>query len=175
MLYWNAFLDMYNGRNLYHFLWGDTSEDLHLFYWWLQIRLWGHFRKSFHSRDIPSRLEPSKHRCFRTLPHFALVHIFGPQLANSQVIFHSDNEAVVFILNNKTSKDTMIMKLLRPLVLVLTKQNIIFRSVHIPGVKNIVCDHLSRYQADASFLRHHALDASPTPVPTTICPANWKP
>ena len=108
-------------------------------------------------------------------PIFALVHIFGPQLANSQVIFHSDNEAVVFILNNKTSKDTMIMKLLRPLVLVLTKQNIIFRSVHIPGVKNIVRDHLSSYQADASFLGHHALDASPTPVPTMICPANWKP
>ena len=39
------------------------------------------------------------------------MHIFGPQLANSQVIFHSDNEAVVFILDSETSKDTMIMKI----------------------------------------------------------------
>ena len=68
------------------------------------------------------------------------------------------------------------MELLRALVLVLLKQNIIFRSVHIPGVNNM-CDHLSRCQVVARFLRQHGLDALelPTPVPATICPSNLKP
>ena len=175
LIYWKAFLDLYNGRNLYHFLWRGTSEDLHFFTDSSKSGYGGTFGSHFIQGVFPPDWSLANIAVLELYPIFALVHIFGPQLANSHVIFHSDNEAVVFILNNKTSKDPMIMKLLRPLVLVLMKQNIIFRSLHIPGVKNIVSDHLSRYQADASFLRHHALDASPTPVPATICPTNWKP
>ena len=60
-------------------------------------------------------------------PIVLLVAVFAKRLAGMRVVFHTDNEALVHILNYHTSKDMKVMVLLRPLVLLFLKHNIVFR------------------------------------------------
>jgi hypothetical protein len=66
-------------------------------------------------------------------------------------MFHSDNEAVVHIVNQQTCKDKDIMILVRRLVVQAMSHNILFQAVHIPGLHNVLADKLSRLQV-SSFL-----------------------
>ena len=67
-------------------------------------------------------------------------------MADKCVIFFSDNAAVVVIINKQTSKDSVIMVLLRDLVLSCLRHNILFQARHIPGFNNSRADYLSRSQ-----------------------------
>jgi len=69
-------------------------------------------------------------------------------MQNKRLLFHTDNQAVVSILNNKTSKDPIIMILVRHLVLSCLKYNIMFRGKWIAGLSNPICDALSRSQME---------------------------
>ncbi|XP_069125516.1 uncharacterized protein [Argopecten irradians] len=71
--------------------------------------------------------------------------IWGEQFKNKKVIFHCDNQALVEILNKKTSKSNRVMKLIRPLVLTSLKSNIQFKSIHVQGLHNSIADALSRF------------------------------
>ena len=53
--------------------------------------------------------------------HFILLHMFAPKLENKNIVFHSDNMAVVDILKAQSSKSCEIMKLLRPMILLMLK------------------------------------------------------
>jgi len=73
------------------------------------------------------------------------IDIWGPLLSNHKILFLTDNSAVAAIINKNSSKDKIIMKLVRRLALSALKYNIHFRSKYIPGKTNIVCDRLSRF------------------------------
>jgi hypothetical protein len=49
-------------------------------------------------------------------------------LKNKKFLFHSDNQAVVAILDKKTSKSERVMALVRNFVLFTLKHNILFRA-----------------------------------------------
>ncbi len=68
------------------------------------------------------------------------VHMFGDCFQNHSVIFHTDNEAVMHIVNKHTSKDNQTMTLVRDLVLTCLHKNIAFSAKHIPIVLNIGAD-----------------------------------
>jgi hypothetical protein len=68
------------------------------------------------------------------------VEVWGSQLANKCVVFHSDNIAVVYIINKQTSKDPYIMRLVRRFVVACMKYNILRKAVHIQGHKNVLAD-----------------------------------
>lgn len=72
--------------------------------------------------------------------------VWGRELLGKKVILHTDNQALVIILNTKTSKSKLVMILLRPLILQSLIYNIQFKGVHIPGVHNVKADSLSRQQ-----------------------------
>ena len=74
------------------------------------------------------------------------VYLWGDLMANTCVLFYSDNQAVVDILNKQSSKDPTIMILVRKFVLLCLKFNILFKLKHVPGVNNTVADMLSRFQ-----------------------------
>lgn len=57
----------------------------------------------------------------------------------NQYFFHSDNIAVVEIINKISSKDTSVMCLVRRLVLACLRHNI-FQAEHIPGKINTLPD-----------------------------------
>lgn len=56
------------------------------------------------------------------------------------------DDAVVHIINRQTCKDETIMVLVRRLVLNCLKHNILFQARHIPGLSNVLADHISRQQ-----------------------------
>ena len=79
-------------------------------------------------------------------PIYVLIAMFGNQLANQSVLYKSDNQGVVDIINKQTSTSKLTMKLVRRLVLLLISHNIFLHSEHIPGLKNVLCDRISRFQ-----------------------------
>jgi hypothetical protein len=67
-------------------------------------------------------------------------------MTSKAICFHCDNEALVYVINNLISHETHFLKLLRQLIFLSLKYNIIFKAVHIPGEKNKYSDALSRLQ-----------------------------
>jgi len=63
-----------------------------------------------------------------------------------RLLFRTDNNALVTIINKRTSKSKRVMKLVRPLVLFTMCNNMQFKAVHVEGSKNVIADALSRFQ-----------------------------
>ena len=84
------------------------------------------------------------------IPIVLALFIWAPEFANQKVTFpkdfRADNQALVFIINKRTSKDKQIMKLIRHLVFLTMYNNIQFKALHILGCKNEIADALSRLQ-----------------------------
>lgn len=57
-----------------------------------------------------------------------------------------DNSALVSIVNRQSSKSKRVMMLIRRMVLLLLKYNIMFKAQHIIGKENNIADSLSRKQ-----------------------------
>lgn len=89
------------------------------------------------------------------------------------IVFFSDNQAVVEIINRQTSKDRSVMALLRHFVLCTLKYNILFRAKHIAGRVNRESDALSRLQVEKFRSLAPYADEQPTPVPAGLLPHNW--
>ncbi len=92
-------------------------------------------------------------------PIVVAVNLWGAQIANKCIIFHCDNEAVVFIINRQTSKDCILMPLVRNLVLCCMNFNILIQASHIPGLYNVTSDKLSRFQFKAARRATPILDS----------------
>ena len=70
-------------------------------------------------------------------PILVAIEIWASNLANQCIQFHCDNIAVFHVINKNTSKDPILMKLMRRLMVTVLKHNILFRAIHIPGLKNV--------------------------------------
>ena len=104
-------------------------------------------------------------------PIMAAVHVWGEAWANKSVCFFTDNEALVPIINNQTSREPHIMALLRPLVLACLRFNINFAACHIPGRINNLADKLSRLQVDEFRQLAPWAKVNPVEVPYSVSPA----
>lgn len=76
-------------------------------------------------------------------------HLWGSHWSTQNVLFISDNEAVVNILDARSSKDPGIMHLLCSLLLASEHFNFIFSSSHVPGLQNKIADALSYFNQQA--------------------------
>ena len=101
-------------------------------------------------------------------PIYLACAVWGPSWRNSHVRFSCDNQAVVPIINTKSSKIPRIMDLLRPITLFTLQHNFTLTAVHLEGLQNGVADSLSRFQMDR--FRELASEASPTgyPIPNYL-------
>lgn len=72
--------------------------------------------------------------------------VWGPYLKGKKLVLQVDNLALVSILNKNSSKSSLIMQCLRPLVLQSMLMNIQFKAIHVPGKVNQIADALSRKQ-----------------------------
>ena len=93
--------------------------------------------------------------------------LFGHRWCKKHVLFRSDNEAVVAILNSRTSKVPAIMHLLRHLLFSAASFQFSFSSAHIPGIENSIADALSRFHWQE--FRQLAPDAMVYPTRTPEC------
>ena len=78
-------------------------------------------------------------------PVVIAAHLWGPQWARRHILFRSDNEAVVHILNSRKFKIPDLMRLFRHLLASAVHFNFFFSSQHVPGIHNSVADTLSRF------------------------------
>lgn len=61
------------------------------------------------------------------------LEVWSPSLANKKILFMSDNEAIVHVLNKQSCKEKTLMKLIRRPVLTYLSYNIYFKAKHIEG------------------------------------------
>lgn len=173
---WFTFFDSYNAMELYaprsaiafhtHNVFADASDagygaTIGGHY------LYGTFPDSWNSYDIQVR---------ELFPIYLILVIFANELKGKHVTLRSDNSSVVSAINLQTSKNKNLMHLLRKLVLVLLKKNIICRAVHIQGVKNDITDALSRLQIGKATRGLVKLGYRPEliRVPSSLRPHNWQ-
>ena len=67
-------------------------------------------------------------------------------MKNQCILFYTDNEALVHLINKKTCRDKVLMVFVRELVLICMEHNIYFCAKHVPGIFNELADCLSRLQ-----------------------------
>lgn len=65
-------------------------------------------------------------------------------MQNQRIIFFTDNEALIHVINKQSCWDNNLTLLVRRLVLVCLEINICFKAKHIAGVHNILADAHSR-------------------------------
>lgn len=82
-----------------------------------------------------------------------------------KLLFHTDNKALVEILNKKSSKSKQVMQLVRPLILVAMLNNIHFKAFHIEGYKNSIADSISRKQWEKFWTLVPEADVNPLTIP----------
>ena len=78
------------------------------------------------------------------VPVVAAAALWGPGWSGMHIRFHSDNAAVVAILNTRTAKTPLLMHLLRCFSFYCAHFGIHFSAAHVPGVSNTAADALSR-------------------------------
>ena len=100
--------------------------------------------------------------------------IWGTQLVNKCITFHTDNQALSEVINKKTTKNRDLLVLLRALVLSCLQNNILFKAVHLPGVHNTRVGGLSRLQVTKFKSLSKDMAPEPTAVPPQLLPENWQ-
>lgn len=174
MAMWLVFLDSYNGKTMFLDEKFNSSNTLHLYTDAAQSKgfadIYG--RKYF----FGSFSEVWKVINIMTLEFYPIIlsiAIWGKLWVNHSILFFTDNEALVAVINKQTCKDTRVMQMVRYMVLQCLKHNIVFGAKHIPGKSNVLADSLSRLQvAEFHRLAPNALK-HPTEVPTDLAPDNF--
>ena len=83
-----------------------------------------------------------RHRNIAILEFYPIVlsmYLWGSEMSNRQILFFTDNEALVHVINKQPCRDKQLM-------LVCLTNNIVFKAKHIPGLQNKLADSLSRLQ-----------------------------
>lgn len=171
---WLQFLQEYNGRTIFieekflsnHTLqlYTDASSTIGYGAVFKNSWLYGVFPKSFRKFNI-SVLE--------FYPILLAVYTWGHLWANHSIIFFTDNEALVSVINKQTSKEETLLKMVRCLVLKCLQLNLNFRCRHVAGKRNILADSLSRLQIAKFQTLAQQADVLPTEVPNHLVPHNF--
>ena len=81
----------------------------------------GTFKSNYTAGNFPTRWQKLSVEVLELYPIF-LFNLFHEDLTNKKIVFHCDNLSVVHIINN--FKCLLIMKLVRPMVLLMLKNNL---------------------------------------------------
>lgn len=101
-------------------------------------------------------------------PVVVAARVWGPHFARRHILFRSDNEAVVYILNSRTSKIPDLMRLLRHLLSSAARFNFSFASQHVPGIHNCIADALSHFNWQEFRRLPPGAQSLPVSVPTQL-------
>ena len=101
------------------------------------------------------------------------IELWARDIAGTELILHSDNEATCFWINKKRSKIPAAMKLLRHLTLKCLSFQIHVSALHIAGTANRTSDLISHFHMDEFFRENSQMDPLPTPLPSTLWPISW--
>lgn len=162
---WKLFIEKFNGKHLLLGKRWETDRSLHLFTDAAgSLGFAGIFGSQWFYDSWPPELAQLGITFKELFPIVLAFEVWGEHMKDKCIILHSDNLAVVHVLNKQSSKDPIVMKLLRRLVLQAMHFNILFKAEHIPGKSNVLPDLLSRLQvAKFKDLAPH-MNVSQTPI-----------
>lgn len=147
---WANFLTNFNGTVIWRAPW-EGSPELALFSdasgregfgvildteWCVQK-----WPNEWHRQKVTSRIT-----VLELFPIVIAFHLWPTVLSARQVVFWSDNMAVVQAINSQSSSCPLTLCLLRELVRACLVNNVECKARHIQGVRNIAADALSRFQ-----------------------------
>lgn len=174
---WSIFLNSYNGITfMSKDIWSDHSDAVHLYtdaaggvgFGAFVDDLWffGEWPSNWHDENIT---------LLELFPIALSIHVWGGSLfANRKVIFHSDNSAIVSVINKRSSREPKVMVFIRDIVIQTMSLNINFKALFLEGFRNQPADALSRLQVDRFRLLHPSASQTPTVIPPSLLPENWK-
>ena len=94
--------------------------------------------------------------------------IWHPSFVGKRLQFWCNNESVVSIINSGHSQASRIMDLVRFLVPISMKHNVLVRARHVPGVSNEIADALSRFQMQRFQALAPTAERSPCTIPPSL-------
>ena len=166
--WWKKFLNSWHGVSFWLFPGLTPCPDVEVFSDASGSVGFGAFcgREWFNGRWLACQNDPSI--AYKELfPVVIAADLFGHRWCKKHALFRSENEAVVAILNSRTSKVPAIMHLLRHLLFSAASFQFSFSSAHIPGIENSIADGLSRFHWQE--FRLLAPDAMVYPTRTPEC------
>lgn len=170
---WWVFLKNFNGKSFFHTsallsssklkLSTDASGSIGYGAVFGTSWFWGRWPASWRKFNIA---------VLEFYPVLTAIQVWGKALENKNLVFVTDNEAIVSVINTQTTKHKQILFLLRLLVLECLRRNICFSAVHVPSKQNLACDLLSRAKIDAFFQVLPEASSTPTAVPVRFLPGS---
>ena len=175
LIVWQTFLAGFNGRSFFLDQFWHSSERLTLF---TDAAGGVGFGAIFGSKWFYGAWPPAwLHRNIAILEFFPIVlalGLCGSEMSNRCILFFTDNDAVVQVINKQSCKDKTLMFFVRRMVSICLEHNIVFKAKHVPGVENTLADALSRLQVQQfQLLSPPHMDQQPTPIPVPLLPQNW--
>jgi hypothetical protein len=128
---WSLFTESFNGKSLFLSDQWMNSEQLCLYTDVINLGLGGVFGIKWFTERCPVNWLQYHITIRELFPIVLAIHLWGRNLQTKCVQFHTDNMAVVHIINKQTSKDPTIMKFVAQIVLLILKYDIIFKALHI--------------------------------------------
>ena len=98
-------------------------------------------------------------------PIVLAVEVWGYLFQNKRLVLHTDNNAIVSVITKQTSKEPLVMVLVRRMVKYCLKHNIVLSAYHIPGAENSAADAISRFQMERFRSLVPSAHRLPTPIP----------
>ena len=130
---WLIFLESYNGVSV---LLDDqwlSSEKLELFTDASNLGFAGVLHGVWFQGSWPASWL-DKHIAVRELfPIVLALKLWFSQLCGKRLLILCDNEAVVYVSNDQTSRDSNLMSLIRTMAVLVMQHNVILRAKHVPG------------------------------------------
>ena len=167
---WSLFLESFNGRVLCLPATWESSQTLRLFTDASGSSFAAVLGSNWFQASFPPSWSNFNIAIKELLPISLAVKVWGSTLANKKVRFFTDNSVIVSVINTQSSKDPILMSLVRSLVLSTLRHNILFHAAHIPGRLNNIADFLSRDQVDKAFKAAPWLHPDPVPIPPSFLP-----
>ena len=163
---WLTFLSDFNGKSLFVDSHLTADYEIHLFtdasgsigYGAILGNQWfnGKWSTWWTSQNI---------MLLELYPILLAVQVWGCELQNKRLLIHTDNESLVPVLTKHTSKHPIIMILVRKLVLLCLKINLVLTAEHIAGKENNIADALSRFQMERFRALAPKAERLPCPIP----------
>ena len=168
IMWWRTFAKHWNGTSM---LYEDRLHHPHIHVFSDASGLWGcaaFSGKTWFQYKWPSEKSGWHIAAKEMTPIVIAALLWGKDWQGLSVRFHSDNMAVVALLNSGAVKDNSLMHLMRCLTFVAAKCNFIFSSVHIRGTDNVRADALSRNNAPLFLSLSPQAQTSPIVIPSAI-------
>nr|XP_033936284.1 uncharacterized protein LOC117444996 [Pseudochaenichthys georgianus] len=170
---WQDFLSSWNGISFFYDDFITKPEDIQLFTDAApSIGFGGYYAGRWFSSTWPPEftalnsqtLSPSS-ALHELYPIIIAAILWGHEWSRKAILIHTDNSAVVEILNKGRSRSLAIMQFLRRLTLISAQHQFILKAAHIPGHENGIADSLSRFQFQKFRNLAPEADLHPIPVP----------